>query len=181
VLHEAAERLHRQRLRRASTVAGVGEPVQGIEAADAVGRGIGQRRCEVAESREGCCLAGVKQRIEMVGRIAAARGRVERGELEIRQGRTRRPRHVGHVGAAAAGIGATLTLQQPLALDRFGGIQMAADAGRLVVQRPHTVGIGRPALAGRVEHREKYHAFEQFRFVGGSGAGIDEVIEVRQL
>src|SRR4051794_40568909 len=132
MLHEPAEGLHRQPLCRAAVKAVMGESVERIKTTNAAGRRVGQRGCEITKRREGSRLARIEQRIQMIRRVASSGALVERGEIEIRQCRPRRARDIGLISANASGGGAPLTPQQPFALDRFGGVQMTADAGRLI-------------------------------------------------
>ena len=142
--------------------------IERIETTDAAGGRVSKRAGEITEGRKGRRLAsGIEELIEIIVGCAAPSGAgVERGELEIGRRRTRCARDIGYVAATGGPRDAALTLQQAFAPDCFGRVQVTADAGRLVVQRPQS-------LVGGMEHREELQTLDQRVLLGGGGIRVN--------
>src|SRR6516164_8123929 len=163
MLHKPSERL---RCRAGDDVRG--RSVERVEKADAGGVAgrVSVVRVEIAKGREGRCPASICEGIEMIGRAAAAGIWIERSELEIGRRRACRARDIGYIAASGIQIRgeAILAAQQPFAVDRFGRVQVATDAGRLIVDRAQPLG-------GSMEHRKELQTLEQLILFGLRGVG----------
>jgi hypothetical protein len=147
-----------------------GRPVKWIEKADAggVAGGVGVVRVEIAKGRKGRRPPGICEGIEIIGRAAAAAIGIERSELEIGRRRTRRARDIGYIAARGIQIRRETisAVQQPFAVNRFGCVQVATDASRLIVERPQPLG-------GSMEHRKELQAFDQRVLLRGGGIRVN--------
>ena len=135
MLHEPSERLR--------GLAGDdvrSRPIERIEKPDAggVAGGVSVVRVEIAKGREGRRSPGIREGIEIIGCAAATGIGIERSKLEVGWRRARRTRDIRYIAAGRIRIRweTILAVQQPLALDPFGRVQVAADAGRLIVDWP---------------------------------------------
>src|SRR6516225_10920114 len=135
MLHEPSERLR--------GLAGHdvrSHPIERIEKPDAGGVAgrVSVGRVEIAKGREGRRSPGIREGIEIIGCAAATGIGIERSKLEIGWCRARRTRDIRYIAAGRIRIWweTISAVQQPLALDCFGRVQVAADASRLIVDRP---------------------------------------------
>ncbi len=148
-------------------------PVERVVETDArgVGGGVRVRRIEIPEDRKGRRLPGVVERVKVIGGTATSGDGIERGEREIRRRRTCGSRDLGCTGGSRnAGIRA----QELRAADPLRGVLVAAQAERLIVDRPYAFGSG-------VRGGEKGQPFEHLLALVERRVGVYQRKKVLQL